>query len=215
VAFQKSEGSDYFGYIKNNVGDWVKINVLNGDCLVYYKVSDLSTTSLVLSLKIGLGYTLDNGTYRIRAHRFTSGCSATESGESSVLTINLLLPTPTPTLSPEPTSTDTPTPTPSPTPTPTATVKPTPTPTKKASPTPSGSPEETPQETTNPDILGLRDSLKTTPTPEPEKPAKISPFVSILLIVFGGLFLIGGGVSVFLQAKKGSDTPSDNFPSQN
>src|SRR3989344_7276290 len=42
VAWQESSGKPYFGYIKNNNGDWIKIDS-SQDCKSYYHVTDLTT----------------------------------------------------------------------------------------------------------------------------------------------------------------------------
>lgn len=51
VAFQKSNGDPYLGYMKDNNGNYVKIGALNDPCSVYYFVSDRATTALTLTLK--------------------------------------------------------------------------------------------------------------------------------------------------------------------
>lgn len=130
VALQK-EGGSYFGYIKNNNGDWAAIQPLSGDCTVYYKVSDTSTTSLTLKFKLGDDAIIDNGNYNLKAHRFTSTCkSYTEADNSSSFIISM--PTPTPTNTPTPTLT----PTNAPVPTSIPTSSPTNTPTPMKTPTP-------------------------------------------------------------------------------
>lgn len=145
VAFQKESGGPYFGYIKNNNGDWSVIQALNGDCTIYYKVSDILTASLELKFKIGEDATIDNGNYRLKAHRFTKTCTSnTEATNYYNFVVNVPTPTPTPTsiptltptLKPEPTLTSTPTPVPTSAPVqstlpPTLKKPPSPTPTLK------------------------------------------------------------------------------------
>ena len=83
VAWQKSSGDHYFGYMQNNNGDWVKIES-SQDCHNYYKVSDLSTTSLTIITKIGSENTIDNGSYFLKAKRYTAGCSDTHNSKISI-----------------------------------------------------------------------------------------------------------------------------------
>src|SRR3990167_11372362 len=68
VALQKESGGSYYGYVKNNNGEWATIQSLSGDCSQYYKVSDTSTTSLKLQFKLG-ETEIDNGNYNLKAHR--------------------------------------------------------------------------------------------------------------------------------------------------
>ncbi len=130
---QKESGS-YLGYIQNSNNDWSAIQTLGGDCTIYYKVNDPTTTSLTLKFKLGDDASLDNRSYKLRAHRFTSSCKS-YSEAANDFDINVNLPTPTPTPTPDPTEspTDTPTLTPAPTTTAKPTLKPTPTPTAKPS----------------------------------------------------------------------------------
>lgn len=113
VAWQKETGDPYFGYIKNNNGDWVKIEALTGDCSNYYNVTQTGSSQITLITKIGEDTDLTSGDYLLRAHRFTLGCSHTASTNTASINVTLTSPTATPT--PEPTNTPTPTNTPSPT----------------------------------------------------------------------------------------------------
>ena len=133
VAFQKNTGDSYFGYMKDNSDNWVKItSPLAEGCNKYLLVAGPGDKILTLRLKIGDDNEPENGAYSVVAHRMTSGCSS--SGQKSPITIELpIAPTPTPTPSPTPSPTPTqtlvpsPTPTPGPTNTPTSTTTPTPT----------------------------------------------------------------------------------------
>ncbi len=121
VAWQKLEGGSYFGFVKNNNGEWIEIKPLSGDCLQYYKVSDTSTTAISLITKIGENTDILPGIYRLKAHRFTAGsCSNTASDNEVEITVNTSTPTPSPTSAPTATniltSSKTPTPTKTPTP---------------------------------------------------------------------------------------------------
>ena len=125
IAWQESSGKPYFGYMKDNNGDWVRIES-SQDCKNYYKVSDTGTASLTLITKIGEENTINNGLYLLKARRYTASCSSYT--DSDPFSIQINLPTPTPTNVPNsPTLTNTPTPKPtnSPTPTPKPTVTPT------------------------------------------------------------------------------------------
>lgn len=130
VALQKESGGSYYGYVKNNNGDWSAIQALSGDCSAYYRVSDTSTASLLLKFKLGEDIVVENGSYNLKAHRFTStgNCSYTKATNDYAVTVLLSTPTSTPT--PAPTNTPAPalTSTPIPTTTPTPTKTPTPTP---------------------------------------------------------------------------------------
>lgn len=126
IAWQKSAGKPYFGYMKNNNEDWVKIDSSQG-CQNYYHVSDINTTAIILVTKIGQDTIdgLNNGQYSLKVRRYTANCASYTDSEASILQVNL--PVPTPTDMPIPTSTRTPTPTKIPTATksPTATKTPT------------------------------------------------------------------------------------------
>jgi hypothetical protein len=125
IGWQEASGKPYFGYVKNNNGEWVKVDA-NQDCKNYYHVSDLSTQSLVLETKVGEENAVNNGEYLLKARRYTASCSSYTDSEPISVQVNL--PTPTPTSPPEPTST----PTRIPTPTPTSTKTPTPSPSEMA-----------------------------------------------------------------------------------
>lgn len=132
VGWQKQEGDPYFGYIKNNSGEWVKVISLSGDCSNYFRVSQTGDSQVTLLTKIGDDADLISGSYLIKGHRFTSSCSATASTNTQTITVNLPDPTATPTLTPPP-------PTSEPTLTPTPTEVPataTPLPTNTATDTP-------------------------------------------------------------------------------
>jgi len=112
VAFQKDDGS-YFGYVMDNSGGWTPIQSLSGDCTGYYKLSDTSVTSLTLKFKIGDNATINNGTYKLKAHRFTSTCKTYyEATNNTSYTITTSMPTPTSTTNPSPTTSATPSTTP-------------------------------------------------------------------------------------------------------
>ncbi len=112
VAFQKSDGANYFGYIKNVLGDWIKVN--ENDCKKFYYVADKNITNLQIFLKIGEDTSVESGLYNIKAHRYTATCSSLTATSNSAQ-INFVFPTSTPTQIPSPTlnllSTKTPTPT--------------------------------------------------------------------------------------------------------
>ena len=83
VAFQPKDGGAYFGYIKNDKSEWVKIGTLSGDCQNYYHLTDTSANELTISLIIGGENEIENGDYLIKGHRYTAGCSYKE-GETAV-----------------------------------------------------------------------------------------------------------------------------------
>ncbi len=189
VALQKESGGSYYGYIKNNNNEWSKVQTLSGDCLGYYKVSDLKTAIVNLKFKIGDDLLIDNGNYNLKAHKFTKTCSSYSEG-SNMLSMVITLPTPTPTQAPTTAPTTTPAPTSKPQ-TPTPTIKPTTTPTVK--PTASSTPE--PEETETPESLfGSNSTLAPIITTQPKVlgdsiTKKKMPFISYVFIFLGVGFL--------------------------
>lgn len=139
IAWQESSGNSYFGYMKNNNDDWVKVES-GQDCKNYYKISDLSTTFLVLLTKVGDENIINNGNYLLKVRRYTASCSTYKDSEPVSIQVNLPTPTsaPTPTFTPTSTPTNTPAPTPTRTPTPVPTSLPS-SPTSKP-PTPTTKP---------------------------------------------------------------------------
>lgn len=136
VAWQESSGKPYFGYMKDNSGNWVKTDS-GQNCINYYKVSDLTTTSLTLITKIGDENTINSGQYHLKARRYTNTCSSYADSDSVLIQVNLPTSTPTQTPTPTPTSkpSSIPIPTATKTPTPTKTIPNTPTPTQIITPT--------------------------------------------------------------------------------
>lgn len=191
VAFQKSSGENYLGYIKNNTGDWIKVGSLNSDCKSYWYISDTTTQTVSVPLKLGESTNISSGEYQIRAHRFTA-TSCNPTAAQNAVTIGVELPVVT---------TDTPSPTKAPTNTsiPTSiqeaaspTVRPGPTTVKVSSPT------------NRPEIKGLSMSdTKIEPIPEKldeevqddQKNTPATKWIGISLIVVGGLV---STVSLFL-----------------
>lgn len=125
IAWQEASGKPYFGYMKNNNGEWIKVEA-SQDCKNYYYISDLSTQSLVLVTKVGQDNAVHNGEYLLKARRYTASCSSYTDSEPITVQVNLPTPTPTPTPTSFPSPTSTPTRTPIPTPTPTKTPTPSP-----------------------------------------------------------------------------------------
>lgn len=117
VAFQKEGSDSYIGYLKNDRDEWTKIASLGtSDCVNYFSVSDVSSASATLYIKIGEDQAAESGTYAIKAHRYTSSCkSYSAASDATPQKVILTIPTPTAT----PTSVPTPTLT-NPTPTPTS-----------------------------------------------------------------------------------------------
>lgn len=203
VALQKDSGGSYLGYVKNNNGDWSAIQSLNGDCTIYYRITDTSTTSLLLKFKLGEDAVIDSGNYNLKAHRFTKTCTSnTEATNSQSFTVNI--PTPTSTSGPSPTPGLTSTNTPIPTKVPTSTL----TPTKKPTNTP------TPKKEVEV-VLGAKTKKSPTPTPdisknEEEKIAgarSVNP-TYVLFILIGIVILMGCGILAWqkfdpLHRKKG------------
>lgn len=197
AEFQQSSGSQYFGYSKDNSGNWIKVDA-NMDCKSYYKVSDVTTTSLVLSLKIGTDNNPTNGTNNVRVRRYTNTCGSSD--DSDPVNIDFTLPTPTPSPTPTPTSTPSPSPTKAPTPTPAPTKSPTPKPTTKPSPTP----EETEEPESTPEVLSIASENEETPEPEEssEPQASENKFpVAAIPLIGGGVGMIGFATYPFIKDK--------------
>lgn len=214
IALQKESGGSYYGYVLNNNGDWAKIQTLSGDCAIYYKVSDILTTSLFLKYRIGDDIEIANGNYYLKAHRFTKTCTSyTEATNSLSIEVSFPTPTltPTPTPTPQPTATSQPTNTPIPqppssTPVPTITIKPSSTPKPSLTPTLT----LTPTATASAEILGATTSgeieITETPTETPVETMedkkngnfKILPF----LLIVPGAGMIGFAVFSLLKSKK-------------
>jgi hypothetical protein len=199
-------GSSYFGYTRDNSGNWN--NAAGGNCTSYYKIllSDLSregTWSGKLKVKPDIENAFYNGPgeYLFKVGRYTPSCgSPTWSSES---TISILGPTSTPTSAP--TSTPMPTSTPTNSPTPTRT----PTPTLKPSPSP------TPKEVLPTNILGESTQNEETISPADEQPLKENNlilgksenkssnwFLKVSIFV-GIVFLTVCAILIFLKMNKG------------
>lgn len=199
AEWQESSGATYFGYVKNNFGDWVRVES-GQDCKNYFFINT-STTSATLITKVGDGDKPVNGTYSIKVRRYTSTCSSYKDSDPVSISINLPTPTPTSTPTPTPTATATPTATPTKTPTPTPTKSPTPIPTTTSSPT------STPEQL----VLGVQETNNTfTPQASPEEevvPGKKFPVFPVILIVTGFL-LIFGAIFFFITGFKKTPTKS-------
>ncbi|MEK7605262.1 MAG: hypothetical protein AAB478_01925 [Patescibacteria group bacterium] len=223
VGWQESSGKPYFGFIKNDNESWVKVES-SQDCKSYYKVSDLTKQSITIITKIGQDNTPTNGSYLLKARRYTATCSSETDSESVSIQLNLPTPTstptdiPTPTRTPTPTKEPTPTKVPTPTKTPTPTKSPTatptsavvkPTPTKKAASTQPSSDSEGAVISDYPTaVLGVNTKADT-PTPSPTPSLRVasaqSP-VSLITLIFcgvGGILLVTCGILVYLKKKKG------------
>lgn len=94
IAFQKNDGGNYFGYMKNDLGEWTKTSE---SCTKFYRVTDKTLTKLEIPLKIG-DTELESGIYNIKSHRYTLSCSSTSS--TNFTSIEIALPTSTPTTMP-------------------------------------------------------------------------------------------------------------------
>ena len=190
IAWQKSSGDTYFGYLKNNLNEWVKV-FSSQDCKNYFKISDTNTTSFGLTTKVGEDSVVENGIYTLKLRRYTSSCSSYS--DSDPVNINILFPTPTPTPTIAPTQSPTEAPKTS-SPTPTKSPSPTSNPTKK--PTPSSLSSPTIEPTQLSEVLGVA-------TIEPKKDNKESkfPFVPVVLII-SGIVLMVIAVIQFIRASK-------------
>ncbi len=216
IAWQKSSGDNYFGYVQNNSGEWVKIQS-GQDCTKYFSVTDTGTSSLVLVTKIGSDNSPDNGNYTLKLRRYTSSCGSESDSGPIAITINF--PTPEPTQSPSPTNPPTSAPTQAPTQAPTRAPTASPTPQRTKSPTPK--PTSTPQvlgesETPPPaDSLTLSDSLESS-SPAPTAPADSKktnsnfPLIALAFIISGiGLMGAAGYMAYKKQKENSSATISE------
>lgn len=101
VAFQPKKGGSYFGYIKNEKGEWTKIRALNSeDCSGYYRVTDMSTKELVVGLIIGGENEVNNEEYVIKGHRFTAACPKSYDASDNSISVSFAIPSPSPSPSP-------------------------------------------------------------------------------------------------------------------
>lgn len=220
-SFQKTSGDNYFGYTQNNYEDWVKylsspsVDYIKTNLFYFEPVEGSWSGKIKVKNDIeSVGYK-GPGDYSLKIRRYSGG-STSEAGESNILTVTLTLSLPTPV--PTPTPTETPTTTPEPTTVPT--VAPTPTPPRTLTPTPirtttskpsskaTSSPtnlvikEET-EDTTNSDVLGLRDELEKSKeaTESVTNTKKKIPLLSIVFLL-GGIGAIGLSVYSFLRMRK-------------
>lgn len=197
IAWQEASGKPYLGHMKNNNGDWVKVES-SQDCKNYYKVSDITTASLILVTKVGEENVINNGSYLLKIRRYTASCSSYTDSDSIAILVNFPTPTPIPTI--------TNTPTPKPTNSPTPTVTNTPTVTKSISKTPaSNAANATPTIISfeNKDVLGnatQSSSNNSKSSKEEDKIANISEsnnFLPIIFISIGVVFLLACAIVFF------------------
>jgi hypothetical protein len=188
VALQKNNGA-YIGYLMDNNGGWNQIQALSGDCTGYYKISDNSINSIILKYRVGDGQ-IDNGSYKLKAHRFTSTCkSYTEATNNDDFNIAIAFPTPTPTQLPTLTPTNKPTNTPIPTASDTPTPTPTLTPTVRLTKTPTASP--TALVSSDSSVLGQNtNSLSSNDVKNIEVASISSSLLPKIFIALGIIFII-------------------------
>ncbi len=199
----KNSGDDLFGLTKNNQDEWTIVTE-SPSKFFSFTTSEEGTWSGQLSIKgdhSASGFK-GQGIYQLRLDRYTqTGTSKTES--SNIIPISLLYtppPTPTPSASSGPTTT----PRPTATPTPSTSSGPTTTPTPTATPLASFHPTPTPMfsPTSFPEMVTEMATLSSSPSSEkvlgvsneiaPKTPSRIVPG----LIVFGGLCIVAGGLSL-------------------
>jgi len=192
-AFQKNSGDPYFGYMKNNENNWIKITS-SQDCKNYVSVVDASASAVSSVVKIGDDNISENGTYSLKLRRYTSSCLSYL--DSNAIVVNFALPTSTPT--PTPTLVATPTLVPTKTPITTPVKTKTPLPTINV---------ETPSVT--PQVLA-----ESTQSPSVSNPPK--NFLLPLFFIISGLILIGVSIYTILKSiKKGYTVGSEKQNSQN
>lgn len=224
--FHPDSPSSYFGYTKNNIGDWYKVQIspTPTDKTQFYKVimDEGEQKTFIIEAKPDQesNYYKNKGpgVYNFKLGRYTEGgnspiwCSG-EDMPCSIASISIAssvtptpTPTPTPTLTPAPTSTPSPIKTPTPKPsTPKPTVSSAPTPTPKATAVSVSLARETSSSKSSLDILG-------TESAEPSlEPVKKSEEVKTLgtnennlpKILMGlGVIIILSGAGIYVKSLK-------------
>lgn len=204
VAWQQNPGSVYYGYVKNNNGDWVKVQT-SQDCKNYFSVADTNTNLLTLSTKVGDDNSPENGTHFLKIRRYTSTCGSQTDSEGFPIKINF----PTPTPSTAPTNPPTTSPTNIPPPTTSPTVSPTRSPTPKPTKSPTPEPELLGSETES-SIGGTIDNLRVSTPQSSALPAESKNALPIIAgaFIFSGIGLIGVAGYIFWKKQKeiSSDT---------
>ena len=192
-----ASGDNYFGFTKNNKGDWISTT---SDKTQYYNIAENELTEGSWSGKLRVkpdsssSYYTEPKTYSFKVGRYTAGGSVTWSNGTGI-NITGALPTPSPTSTPVPTATPTYTPSSSPTSSPQNTSTPIKgiTPTKTKTPTPKIFPSPTLSERKSDDssVFGAVNS----PTPTSEQVAasgssSLLPVIISLSFVSAGLALL-------------------------
>lgn len=199
-VFYKSGTTKYFGFTRNNSGEWYE---LSGDKTFYFLIEKDELIESTWSGKLRVKSTTENdnyigeGDYLFKIIRYTpSGSVSTYSNEVAIK-ITGYSPTPTPTDPPTsvPTSTPTPTPTPSPTP------SPTPKPVVKAASTKSASLKDDDEESSEDAVIDLRDELNGEEAKEEDEEEEKGGIKigSILLIIVGLGFIGLSGYTLYTQ----------------
>lgn len=193
------QGSKYIGYSANNDGEWIKIDTMDNEkkdnrCHSYLKIEKGDSGVFNLKFKIGEENSIQNGSYVIKIHRFTTACGNADVAETA---ISILLPTPTATTTPTATATATATVTATVTSTAISTPTKTPTPTPTKSPTPTANPTETPVNTE--EVLGDEYIVESDETSSPNPKIAGSTTtnntkVVAFLFVYIGVIVLGFGL---------------------
>jgi hypothetical protein len=225
VDLFKEGSTKYFGETFNG-SSWYG----GSDGSQYFPVTidSESTASATVQTRVGSPSTseyLGPGDYKLRIRRYTSSGNPASGDDQTPVDIRITWATPTPTPSPtpteSPTSNPTPTPTPSPTSTPVLTSTPKPTLRSTLKPTVREDEFEEGEEV----VLGLRDELSPSESPESEeeegKKGKV-PFVAIGFILGGIVFIGFSGFLFFKRNFKGynekhdqEEVDQENFPQSN
>ncbi len=206
-------GTSYFGYTKDNNGNWS--NAAGGNCTTYFKVAqtDLSkegSWSGALRFKSDKDSPNYNGPgeYLFKVGRYTPSCSS-PSIWSTETTVAITGPTPTLTPVP-PTSTTVPTPIIKPTATPTSlpspTKTPTPKPTSTKTPSPTGASVLGVSQKSIQSVLGDSDEKTREKTKAVVPGESKSKTIGILFIFLGVIFLSLCGIVFFLSYRNSLKT---------
>lgn len=215
AAFTAQEQNKYFGFTKNNNGDWYEYvsspstSDIQSTFFAFQPVSGSWSGQMTLKINSESPNYKSSGTYNVKAWRY-SGKSSSAAGDSdNILAVDIQGPTPTP----------------SPTPIPSSTPSPSSTPTTKKSSTPP------PQPSLKPSSTPLTSTPLTPPSPKISDKAEVagvakisssssaSPSVQVasqkqnnfptLIFLGGGLILAACSYIIYeiiKQAKKSNDS---------
>lgn len=213
AAFSSPSPIRYFGFTKNNKGEWYEYTGSPGSSNIQSTFFAFEPVGGIWSGQLTIKINSENpnykgpGEYNLKAWRY-SGKSDSYSGDSdNTLSINIEGPTIIPSPTPIPTPSPSPSPSPTPTRTPVRSPSPTPIPTPKKSttitytpsPTPNSTPKTTPSPTSNPtrnEISYRIASVAGAQTATPEGKVEVKDQKQSNPLIWIGLIFIFAGTSV-------------------